>query len=95
VVEHAGRRYGLGSPDDVVVVGDWDCDGDPTPAILQLATGRVAVFNRWPNAGESLLPSFVGDSIDSNSLMADHVGACDVLRAVGPYGSTILTLESP
>lgn len=95
VIEHDGRRYGLGSPDDVVVVGDWNCDGNPTPAILQASTGRVAVFNAWPDAGGSLRPSFNGQSADADSLMADHVGQCDVLRAVGPYGSTIITGVNP
>ena len=29
----------------VVVVGDWDCDRLPTPAVLRPSSGTVAVFD--------------------------------------------------
>ena len=95
IVEHGGRQYGLGAPGDVVVVGDWNCDGKSTPAILQAATGRVAVFNGWPGIDGTLMPTFNGISSDATSIMADHLDSCDILRAVGPYGSTIITQGNP
>lgn len=53
------RRFRLGSDSDVVAVGDWDCDGVATPAVLRPATGAVHVFDRWatedgPTTGREL-----------------------------------------
>jgi hypothetical protein len=42
-------RFALGRPGDVVVVGDWDCDGRASAAVLDPATGDVFVFDRWPD----------------------------------------------
>lgn len=50
VVEHAGHRYGLGRPGDVALVGDWDCDGKPTPALYRPSTGEAFVFDTWATA---------------------------------------------
>lgn len=44
-------RWTLGELGDVVAVGDWDCDGQATPALLRPASGDVFVFPGW--AGES------------------------------------------
>ncbi|HZA78610.1 MAG TPA: hypothetical protein VE623_19700 [Acidimicrobiales bacterium] len=44
-------RWTLGEPGDVVAVGDWDCDGQATPALLRPASGDIFVFPAW--AGES------------------------------------------
>ncbi|MGE3619793.1 MAG: hypothetical protein AB7L84_04945 [Acidimicrobiia bacterium] len=47
VVEVGDRRWAVGDPGDVVVVGDWDCDGVATPAALRPATGEVFAFGSW------------------------------------------------
>ena len=47
MLEHEGRRWTVGDPGDVVVVGDWDCDGASTPAVVRPATGEVWVFAAW------------------------------------------------
>ena len=44
------RRYRLGSDGDVVAVGDWDCDGVATAAVLRPSTGSVHMFDRWAAA---------------------------------------------
>lgn len=44
------RRYRVGQPGDLVVVGDWDGDGEPTPAVLRPGTGEVFVFTAWADA---------------------------------------------
>ena len=44
--------FEVGSPGDAVALGDWDCDGFATPAVLQPDTSRVFVFDRWPTDGE-------------------------------------------
>jgi hypothetical protein len=54
-IEVDGRTYRLelGS-DDVVVLGDWDCDGAETAAVLRLPSGVVDRFDSWPADGEPL-----------------------------------------
>lgn len=47
VVTLGDRRYEVGEPGDIVVVGDWDCDGTDTPALLRPASGGLFVFERW------------------------------------------------
>lgn len=51
VVEHGGHRYAVGRPGDVAVLGDWDCDGTPTPALYRPSTGEAFVFGSWARAG--------------------------------------------
>ncbi len=94
VIEHAGRRYGLGAAGDLAIVGDWNCDGVRTPALLQRSTGIVAVFDSWPEAGRRLRPRFTVITPDAESIIADLIDGCEVVRARGPYGSTIITEES-
>lgn len=55
----AGIHYGVGQRGDAVVVGDWDCDGRATPALLRPSTGEVFVFPRW---AERASPLTVGAS---------------------------------
>jgi len=94
VIEHAGRRYGIGAEGDSVVVGDWNCDGESTPALLQHSTGIVAVFDSWPEPGQRQSPRFTTVATDAQRLVSESVGDCDLLRARGPYGSSIITQES-
>ena len=52
-VDHEGRRYAVGDPGDLVAVGDWRCDGRPTPALYRPRTGSLFVFDDlarpwWP-----------------------------------------------
>ncbi len=54
VIESAGVRYSVGRPGDEVAVGDWDCDGHPTAAVVRPATGEVFVFASWAAPGEEL-----------------------------------------
>ena len=35
ILDHDGRRYGVGAPGDEVVVADWACTGEATPAVLR------------------------------------------------------------
>jgi hypothetical protein len=46
-VTNDGGRWEVGADGDLVVVGDWDCDHLPTPAVLRPSTGQIAVFDRW------------------------------------------------
>jgi hypothetical protein len=49
-----GVRFQMGTQGDVVVVGDWDCDGAATPALLRPSTGEVFRFSGWAGRGEAL-----------------------------------------
>jgi hypothetical protein len=56
ILEVAGTPgYRIGAPDDRLLVGDWDCDGAPTPALYRPATGVVYAFDRW--ATDDAVPS--------------------------------------
>ncbi len=94
-IDHDGRRYSLGTTGDITVLGDWDCDGEPTPALLQPSTGQVAVFTSWPAPGGSLDPQVLQPVLDATSLAVERVGECDLLRAHGSYGSTLIETENP
>lgn len=49
------QRWSVGTAGDVVVVGDWDCDRQPTPAVLRPRTGGFYVFDGWAAPGEPAL----------------------------------------
>lgn len=47
---HVGaRRFELGVDGDHVVVGDWTCDGQATPALVSATDGAVHPFPSWPD----------------------------------------------
>ena len=89
VIEHGGRRYAIGATGDFVEVGDWDCDGQATAAIVRPSTGGVVLFDAWPGPGETIsLPERW--SVDSPT-GADAVahGQCDLLRVYTTAGSKL------
>ena len=81
-----GRRYAIGAEGDLVVIGDWDCDGEATPAIARTSTGQVVLFDRWPSPGATISESdasarrVVDDLIGVELERADESGGCDRLR---------------
>ena len=81
-----GRRYAIGTEGDLVVIGDWDCDGVATPAIARPGTGQVAMFDRWPPPEATISESdasarrVVDDLIGVELERGDGPGACDRLR---------------
>jgi hypothetical protein len=52
VVTVGVERFLVGEMGDEVAVRDWDCDGEPTPALLRPSTGEVFLFARWDAATE-------------------------------------------
>lgn len=90
VIEHQGRRYRIGYESDIVVLGDWDCDGETTPAVLRPPTGEIGVFERWPDPFDSIsapgawvIDGAVGLSVEAGT-------SCDRLRVDTDDGSRIL-----
>jgi hypothetical protein len=76
-----GRRYRMGADGDLVAVGDWDCDGSVTAAVLRPSTGAVHVFDGWAAAGTPATARPMG-RVD---------GAVTIAGPVGPCGPPIVT----
>ena len=47
VLTKDGERYEVGRAGDVVVLGDWDCDGDATPGVFRPPSGEAHLFDAW------------------------------------------------
>ena len=91
---HDGRRYGLGAPGDIVVLGDWDCDGAVTPALLRLDDHTVAMFDRWPEPDATVAAQASSVVPDAVGLEAVEEGGCHRLRVIEPTGSLFFTPEA-
>jgi len=93
IIDHRGRRYGVGQPGDKAVVGDWNCDGTPTLALLQPSTGVIAVFADWPAPSQRLEADYVTVVDGATDLRNDPSGGCDQLRVTHPGGTTLIETE--
>ncbi len=93
IIDHRGRRYGVGQPGDKAVVGDWNCDGTPTLALLQPSTGVIAVFAGWPAPSQRLEADYVTVVDGATDLRNDPSGGCDQLRVTHPGGTTLIETE--
>ncbi|MEX2659119.1 MAG: serine/threonine-protein kinase [Acidimicrobiales bacterium] len=84
VPEGAGvpaARYAIGRPGDVLLFGDWDCDGIVTPAVHRPDAGKVIVFDRWAVAGSPLQGRTSDVEPGSSVTVAEGDDGCDVLVA--------------
>jgi hypothetical protein len=83
-----GRRYAVGAPGDLAVLGDWDCDHVPTVALIRPATGEVFVFDGWAEASElSVTATTLVAGASSGEARASASG-CDVLIVTNDEGTT-------
>jgi hypothetical protein len=76
-------------PADVVVVGDWDCDGVATPAVLRVPSGAIDVVDHWPTNGESTITArrvTVIDGADSAEARPRAEPGCATLAVGTPAG---------
>ena len=89
VVEHGGRLYGVGAPGDFVETGDWDCDGEPTPAIVRPSTGDVVLFDAWPAPHQSISMPVRWEVDAPTGAEAVAHGSCDLLRVYTSAGSRL------
>lgn len=80
-------RYQVGEPGDVVALGDWDCEGGATPAVLRPSTGEVFVFDSW--AGEADVAVGATDRVDgADELVVEGASdGCDRLIVVRADGT--------
>jgi hypothetical protein len=92
-VSAGGNTWELGRPGDVVVVGDWDCDGSASSAVLRPTTGDVFVFAGWADAQPVTVtparsvPGGVG-------LRVDRAGGCDALVVETAGGADAVVEEA-
>lgn len=89
VVEHGGSRYRVGTAGDFIATGDWDCDGQPTPAIVRPGTGHVVLFDTWPATGQSLAMPVRWEVDAPTGAEAVAHGACHLLRVYTSAGSRL------
>ena len=90
VLEHGGRKYAIGAEGDLVATGDWDCDGDATPAIVRPVTGDVVLFDGWPGPGETLSMPVRWNVETPVGVEVVHHDSCDLLRVLIASGSQLL-----
>ncbi|HEX2849572.1 MAG TPA: hypothetical protein VHN98_03430 [Acidimicrobiales bacterium] len=53
-VSAGAARFVVGSEGDVLVLGDWQCDGRRTLALLRPTSGELYVFDGWAAVGADL-----------------------------------------
>jgi hypothetical protein len=82
VVAH-GKRYRVGQEGDHLLVGDWRCEGEPTPAVFRPSTHEVFVFDRW-TATEPL-------AVDATDTVADAV---ELVTALDRDGCPTLSVRT-
>ena len=93
-LEAGGRRYRVGQVGDQVLIDDWDCDGDATPALLRPGTGEVFVFPRWVEVG-TLAVEPEAQIADAHALLSETAeGACPTLVVRTVAGEVVPVLET-
>ena len=88
--EDEPRRYTLGEPGDLLVLGDWNCDdvdGADTPALYRPTTGQVFYFLEWAEPGQALPDAPPEDEgiLDAEPRRAEGTAddGCDAIELVG------------
>ena len=83
-VRRGGHRWQVGAPGDLVAIGDWDCDGSATPAVLRAATGRLHLFDSWATA-DATVAATPGPAVppDASAFEASGCGHASVRTADG------------
>jgi hypothetical protein len=93
VVSGDGRRFQVGEEGDEVVVGDWDCDGSATPALLRPDEGEVFVFTRWARDGADVTATAADEVAGATGIEVRTDEGCDHLVVQGPDGEHELDLR--
>ncbi len=50
-------RWSLGMTGDLIAVGDWNCDGRSTLALVRPHRGLAAFYESWPRSARSVAPA--------------------------------------
>jgi hypothetical protein len=83
------QRFAVGDPGDRVAVGDWDCDGVATAAVLRPSSGAVFVFTEWDAQHDVVATptTTVADAVDVHATTA--ADGCATLVVVRGDGTEI------
>ncbi|MDP8988244.1 MAG: hypothetical protein M3N11_07860, partial [Actinomycetota bacterium] len=100
VVAAAGARWQVGAPDDLIVVGDWDCDGLATPAVVRPSSGQVWTFPRWAEDGDGVVaepvevvPTPVAEATVVRGSGSSGTGRCDGIEVTASGGRRVVRSE--
>ncbi|MCU1356192.1 MAG: serine/threonine protein kinase [Acidimicrobiales bacterium] len=87
-IQVGSRRFAAGEPHDLIAVGDWDCNGTATPAVIRPATGEVFVFARWATSSRpvTMAPTAVVVGVRAPTDRTPH--RCGPLRVRRDDGTT-------
>lgn len=87
-VDAGVARWTLGEAGDLVAVGDWDCDGEATAALLRPSSGDVFLFSTWAalDAPVTVTPTRrVGGAA---AIRAEPIGASDAAAGEADASAT-------
>jgi len=81
IVTEAGRFRVSAPPGSLVVLGRWDCSGQALPAIAELPTGDIWLFDSWPGPGRTSSARLVARvrALSGLAVIPARTG-CDLLR---------------
>jgi hypothetical protein len=75
-IEWNGRKFSVGAPGDLALIGAWRCDGQPLLALVR-PSGAVFMFDRWATADSDVVAHLLG-SVGSGGRVEGHArGAGD------------------
>ncbi len=77
------QRWSVGRAGDLVVIGDWNCDSQPTPAVLRPATGGFYVFDGWAGREQPATARKVADVPRAIAAISAGCGTAVVRTADG------------
>ncbi|HEX6424613.1 MAG TPA: hypothetical protein VFZ79_14120 [Acidimicrobiales bacterium] len=95
-VDAGVARWSLGEPGDHVALGDWDCDGQASAAVVRPGTGEVFVFGGWVEAGEAVTVD-ASERVDGAvgiRARPDGAGCDDLVVDLDAGGSATLDLDA-
>ena len=88
--------FTLGTPNDRVTVGDWDCDGNATPALLERRTGMLYRFDDWPGRTQAFSGKVLGPAPRAVGLSTTRSSrGCDDLLVRREDGSEFVVQSMP
>ena len=89
-------RWEVGAPGDLVTLGDWDCDGSKTLALLRPSTGAVYAFLDWATGDRDTTADSLGVVDGANAISTEDADGdgCDDLVVHRVAGEPV-TLRPP
>ena len=84
-------RWSVAAEGDHVSVGDWNCDGTATPAVVVADSGAVYFFSGWSTATEQVFAQAV--AVVGPTSAAAAASQCGTLHAFTGDGKVRVTPE--